>query len=492
MLLCDGKAARSRLVYSRLPFRAMDAPFEPLNAEGWHSINMFEIAQLVSFATDSAVIQSVFDVCYNSILSTGSIMIEPEDAPRAQGDGTSIVLPTAQEENAMHARSSVFAKWGREGAFLEECIGWYPTSSVPTPGAAGGDYLPVVMNLARMRVMHRVDVFGQHSWRWFEVAGMQTREIVGITVMGSSLPDNYGRLSSKVKRVMHGEWAIYQLKVRLTMEADSQRAHPTVVTQAHEERRYDPLSAAGAAHPGFEQTIAAQRAADEELTDPALRVHALVRTLNTCAAGARAVEAARTFEIDAGRTYVNVRSAEAPAELAVARQAFLESCCLAWGIPMAMISSGDATGKARLNSATASPETARIFREAQSARKHRLEGYMRDMYDAMFKSQHAQRYLQGQLEAKYKRLKLQHEGEPDIEALLADDEATSHDAISKSTRMRVQIPCNPQNDMWVERLRLGVIKYADFARIDSMQMGVPLSSYNERRLDPDAKRRRDE
>jgi hypothetical protein len=171
---------------------------------------------------------------------------------------------------------------------------------------------------------------------------------------------------------MLGDWAIYQAKKELTMSADKERAKPTVVTEA-QSNRHEPNSVSSS-HVGMYDGGGGR---EEQM------VYALARDRN-CGIVAPAMQTRREdknqLEIKDGRTYVSAQIAEAPADLGTSRQAFLESCCLGWGIPMSMLSSGDASGKAKLNSDSAGPETARVFREAQSDRRKKAETYISNIY----------------------------------------------------------------------------------------------------------------
>lgn len=491
------------------------------SADGWHWIKMSEAIALLHFATHNAEVQAVFNVCYTSLLAGGSILIEPlagPDAPvRTRGtkrgrsaststpapasrcaSGTRIVLPDAHAEADARTRSRVFAAWARDSAFMQECVGFCPTTGVPDPASPDG-VRPVVLNLARLQVQHRVDVYGRHFWRWFEMteSGWNDasgslcgrRELKNILVLGNSLPSNDGTLASRVKCVRAGEYALLQSKRTLTFHADAARAKPLAYTQqnaAISTRMAD----SGSAEPQFDQanvSLDVRRDACQESHAVHEAVFALNRGVAASAVAAR--DGARgddgTYEVADGRTLVRQMAVEAPSDLPATRAAYLESVCLAWAVPMSMLSAGDATGKAKLNAASASPETARIFREAQADRKRALESDICSIYEFLHNERLAERYVRGELEDKWDREGAsggggEEKGESDDE--LADP--TSARNIERATRMRVQIPCSAMSDQLIARLEMGALKYSAWAEIDAMQQGLPLSAYNATRLPP--------
>ncbi len=420
-----------------------------------------------------------------------------------------LVVPTAAEEARANDLSAIWGEWGSQAARMVDCIGFSPSRGVVNPEAYGdrcSDPLlrqkPTVMNLDRLKVFHRVDVNGVHHWRAFTpcVLGMENCEFPSLTELfdvrflgNLDLPDSDGRLYSKVKRVLL-EWEIYDRKKRHTIEADARRAKPTVFTQV-QEQKHDPLDM-HIGSDGPSDDMGGENRADP-LPSESVRVHhALIRSRNTgipcnqllamedegremshAQQGdlLRAQANRNTYEIERGREYVAATLPEAPVELHVSRQALLETLTLLFGIPMSMISSGDASGRAKLNSETAGPETARIFREAQGDRKKQLERDIRTMYRHMFAAHHVQEYVKRVItkRAAASKKRKRSEPEPDYDAELGME------ALNRQAEVRVQIPCNAERDALAQLLDKGVLRYDAFCGITAQQMGLPLSAFRE-------------
>jgi hypothetical protein len=549
------------------PFGGMDA------LSGWQALDMNEIAALVRFARENSEIQAVFEVCYNSLLS-GDIMIEPagdggEDGEGEGGTSKKRKRPAAQtkkpaagpkrkkikasfddddadsssedsdddgerkkgkleredpwEEIKRRKRSAIFGAWAWKCAVMEDAIGFAPTTVVPNEDPITADdvpYVPVVLNVEKIKIFHRTDVYDRHYWRFYEIedkwSGLQSRpfpylkEITQVTVLGEkSLPDSNGALHSKVKRLMLGLWSLYQAKVLNTMRADKERSRPTLVTYAADDGGSggggggggDDKNVSGAAVRGFNQMTPARN----ELSEQAERVHALVKaknsgdhclqnmlenstlTLTQAHQQAASGGGARTFEqfqLDAGRLYVPSHLPEAPVELLPIRQAFLETVCLTFGIPLSMVSSGDATGRVKLNSETASPETARIFREAQADRKRRVETHIGNFYENIYGDEQVHRYVRDRVRGAVDRgdededdgdeqqqPKRKTQGRRKVDIPVRD--------MARHAKVTVQIPANPQFEQLMMLFDKRILKYDAFCKVVGNQMCLSQDSFNE-------------
>lgn len=476
-------------------------------------LNMSHLRGLMQFGRGNAEIQAVFNVCYTAISSSGPIMIKPlsEIETQSSGSGARVVLPDARAEADDRARSNIFADWGREAAFMEACIGFFVTTGVPDSSSPDG-MRPVVLNLARVEVQHHVDVYGQHFWRWYEltdedggahsVTGNMPHRVLlpNVRVVGSSLPDSEGVITSRVNSVLNGEWAIYQAKKRLTMLADAERARPTLVLQQHDASKDRIPVSSG-------EDSALDRDVMMETCTGAQAVHRLVYQRNMGADDATQESATRTqqqqqeqrmstFDITDGRVLVQNHMAVAPSELPVSRLAYFESVCLAWSVPMAMLTSGDSSGKAKLNADTATPETGRLFREAQSDRKRLLERNICDMYEFMHHERlHEESYSRAwrqEWRRKGMAKKRKRSTPEEMEEHMEDDEglgdawALSERSVAHGARMSVQIPCIGTSDQLRELLDMGVLRYDAYVAINAQQMGLSMRSYNTTRTMPDA------
>lgn len=469
--------------------------------DGWHELNRQELCKLQYFGKNNNEVQIVHNVCYNSLLCAGDLIIRVGKDAKSRlgpGDGTRLIFPNQEEEERMHAQSVIYSEWARECALLDDCIGFVPSRGLEM---SNGEMKPVVMNIERMRILHHVDVDNQHNWRFFEEISPKAfmsidietrgkypnlRELFDIKVIGSHLPGNDGQINSKVKRIMNSEWEFYQHKKKTTMLADTERSHPTLVTQMLEVNN-EACDATPSADPIYDQSVAIERGRRERRVD--MMTAQIIHSKNTTQSIRRDHENMESddkeYEISHGRTYVNAHMAEAPLDVSAVRQAYFESCCLTWSIPMTMLSSGDTSSKAKIGQSAASPETARIFREAQSDRKVRLECNIRDMYQHMCQTRHAQQYVETQVTARYHELQKKRKRDPDYSELLEDDDEAdfaSVQAIEEHTSVHVCIPSSASSENMFELLREGIIRYDDFCKYNSKQNGIPLTSYNRKQF----------
>lgn len=387
---------------------------------------------------------------------------------------------------------------------------------------------PELVDLDQVEVEHRKTVIGsRHEWRVWRQAppnGAPMRpggvermdparpsciQMLDIIVFGSpeEMPNARGEISSLVKRIWDTEWQVWDVKRRMTMLADQTRAQPRIVTQ-RAESKYDAEAQATMA------TCEMSEAALDAL--PATQaVHQRIRALNTQTVlnvhGAvyrhrqhpdddaddddtRLPQA----RIDAGQEYVPAPMPEVPLDSLPFRQSLRESIGLAYGIPLSMLSSGDATGRSKLNAETASPETARIFREAQGQRKRRVEERIRTLFEHAFGDAMRLDYVQRKARSGYeseqrqrreKRRKTDPEGEKGVHnedrddgdeitpRQLAADPLLQPDVIERATAIDVSILANPQAELLVESLNAGYLKYAAFVPMHAAQTGFSLHAY---------------
>jgi hypothetical protein len=479
-------------------------PFETLGTlpgtnDGWHELDMHLIQRLLHFAKNNSEIQAVQKVCYTNVARLTGVHIEPVVVGKSSSasDGQRLAPVDSHAAMAMAQRSANFVTWACDGFRREDAIGFAPTVIVRNENrvaAAAGDPLrPSLLVLGRVHVFHRLDVYGRHSWRFFEygmdtpspTGGMVGREILGVIVLhDASPPDEFGNLNSIVLRVMTLDWSLYQHKRALTFRADSARAAPRITTQANDGgggARNDATSGrnvTSAVSPHLNtvplgelppcdaraaQTRAVQiRAAHlNHLQNGTALTDAELDALKKSAPPApAAASASGEIEIRPGRVYVHAQMAEAPADLMPVRLAYLATVCQEFGVPMSMIASGDTTGKSRLNSASATTEMARIFHDGQSYRRSRLEIISRGAWQYM--------YADAQVEA-FIRAEVERDG-ADATVPLAD--------MVKSTDVLVTVPCELSFEHLDRWLATGVVRYDAYCQQMSSQTGVSTGIFN--------------
>lgn len=477
-----------------------------LKTNGWHWLNAdSELSNLISLVKTNLYMMAVLGVCDRSLLS-GMINITVGDEAAAD-DGETLVVPSAQEEAQASARSAMWGAWASEAALVEDAIGFFP--SCGTPQAHEDEFMqakPTVMNVHLLQFLHRIDVRGLHHWRVFtpitpwespsdggipcEFPGLM--ELPYVKIIGDSLPGNDGQIYSKAQRIFAAEWQLYEHKKRLTMDADQLRSHP-VIYQQYVDQNQDLLNMNGSHE--FDQDQSVPESRDQE--PAAMRTHAFVRHLNTkgghCGGTGERVETRTrpannglpTVTIEQGKAYVNNHLPEAPAEMPVVRQAVIESICLAYGVPMSMLSAGDATGRAKLNTETAGPETARIFREAQADRKRRLESNIRAMYDHLYATRHVAKFVKETTEKHVKkRYSKKRKADLTVEELEEDDDLNSvltNNELEKKARVRVSIPTTSGVEVTLMLMEKGVLKYSAAAHGLSRELGLSLQDFRSKR-----------
>lgn len=368
----------------------LDAPFEMAGLgereRGWTCLDPNELARLLQFARDSTIVRAVMAVCYNNMLTMPmTIQCKGKKAAEASGDASA------------EARARVFAEFGRKAVFADAAFGFLLVSCRPsTPQEQAMDphydmpYRPTLLKLTQLRVQFRVDIFDQYEWKverpsFDGVKGWVLVPPETYFVCGTNLPTPEHGICSKLACLRGHEWRMLDSKFELTMDADQQRAHPRKTLQNQEQKSDDaggvvpPFQHAASAETETEEAIAHRVAVDavgsnNQHTAAAAAVHDRVDGLNCGAVGRRGgtstLETGDYDYLPAGKEYVAVQVAEAPTDLPTARLMLLESTCLVFSVPMALVSGGDATGKATLQSGAApGPDTAQIFRDAQQTNK---------------------------------------------------------------------------------------------------------------------------
>jgi hypothetical protein len=491
----------------------MSGPCDVLDKlEGWHPLDMGLIQRLIAFARSSSEIQSLSALCYNSLRCGNIIIRVGQDTGEAEED--TLKKPTERQESDRLRRSALLGQWAYEAAMMEDAIGFVPTVIIPNEDndTSQTDPLrPSVLNLARVRIWHKVDVMGRHYWRFYEshpnsahLMGLASqrmlheREIRDVHVRGDTLPDDSGCIFSRVRRVMEGDWALFQSKKLLTMTADRERATPTLVTQQANDKAHTDKDLASTQ--GLMMMTGAPYAdgGGDMMADPStVRAMALVREHNSCLrmadgsivpyqerqSGASSMPSAATQQrartqvrIDTGQQFVSAPLAEAPADLLPTRQAFLEVVSLEWGVPLSMISSGDASGKARLNSATAGAETAKVYQATQAHIRRRSESRLRELYSFMYGEKHVADYVRRVLQ-RYSRSR---RDQGKASSMSPSKVTFDFEELQRQAQVTIEIPSQPSMLELNELLDKGVLEYDPYCHYAAQQTGISLRSFKKR------------
>ncbi len=438
----------------------MSGPLHCLDArDGWIAVNMTQAIFFVRWARNNPQFKSLFNVCFNSLVS-GDIVVET--GPSVSPKSDKIVLPTPKEEAERRWRSRVVTDWSREKEFIRLCIGFVPVTGVKVQYSSDATmftddlYEPAVLNLDLIEMYVRTNVTNQREWDVYEKSKttlmLKKKPMHGVKVFGYEFPDAQGNIQSLVRRVYDNAYAPYMSKVLLTIQADERRANPRVTMQSSEKNDAQKNVAP------FEDPSAMER------TPAAMAVHAQVALKNStggCGSGPASLPPSNKrryneYKVPEGHEYVSATLAEAPADTLSFSQSFLETVCLEFGVPMSMVSSGDASGKAKLNSESAGPETARIFREAQAQRKRQVESDIATIYTFMWSVADLQR--------KCKTLK----------------RVPEPTELDEAMRIRVSIPANPPIEQIIQLWKDGIVKYSAMCSTLSNQLCMGLECFNEK------------
>jgi hypothetical protein len=206
-------------------------------------------------------------------------------------------------------------------------------------------------------------------------------ELTDVIVLCDTPPTSKGDIRSCVSSIYHGEWEIYDQKLKCASQAEQLNCTTLMTTQAHESKQADPLHSTLPLIPPCDETLTnlpdSMQQSYRETMYPGMPVEHRAPVERT----ANEINWKRMqLEIPAGRTYVAVHQPKPPDNVDVTRQALLESVCMRFGIPMSLVSTGDASGTARLNASSGSESTLIIYKESQDRRRSLLESFVQQAY----------------------------------------------------------------------------------------------------------------
>jgi hypothetical protein len=500
-------------------------------SDGWQNINTAYLADLIRMTRTTPEVRAVYAVCYNNMMS-GDIQIESIDQattrnkkkrsreseggakPSMQKKFNGVVprpdnserleYEDPEDEVERQQRSIMWGRFMEHVSIVEVAIGFAIVSYRPNT-----DYLsikhsdplqPCVLEMERLVIRHRINVYSQHEWQVFEKAtgaatfsgGDQTanthmnlRPIKNIKVVGKDFPDNNGIISSRMTRILSGPYQLYVAKMNNTFVADFERSRPTTFMQIQENKdMHDDKTLTG------DPTFAAARGVpppNREQRQDIMRNIAEVAISNLCGGDGSSVGLPRPpggggpggpggsgvdafggvsdesdgkpkYQLPLGREIAQNHMAEAPADLLPARLAFFEAVCLQFGMPMSMLSTGDSSGKAKLNSSHAGAETARIFVEAQATRKREAKLLIEDVHEFMYGDKMSKQFFEDVFQ------------ETGMKPKFSDTE--------KARRVTVTMPANPDIDTIMLLHTQGVLRWPAVARALAIKTGFSVNSFN--------------
>jgi hypothetical protein len=477
--------------------------------------------ELIWMARSTPEVRAVHSVCYNNMMS-GDIQVESlnEASKRHQTRMTNakrqplqnktkgvVSRPdkseAIQEENMdeeveRQQRSIMWGRFMEEVSIIDVALGFVIVSHQPNT-----EYLaikdtdplqPCVLEMSRLVIRHRVNVYSKHEWQVFEkmsgaaagdsksLTNFNLRPIKNIKVIGRDLPDARGVINSRMTRLLSGPYQLYISKLHNTFIADQERSRPTTFMHIEESNdnaddkalAADPTFSArnGIPPPNREQRrdiLRNMREVEDQRCGTApsdcppsgppggpagggpTGTDALGGVMDTSNGMSK-------YQLPRGRELANNHMAEAPADLLPARLAFFEAVCLQFGMPMSMLSVGDSSGKAKLNSSHAGAETARIFVEAQATRKREAKLMIEDIHEFMYGETVSQKFFKETFEATGKRPKFE------------DTE--------RARRVAVTMPANPDVDTILLLHSQGILRWPHVARALASRTGFPFQAFN--------------
>jgi len=257
---------------------------------------------------------------------------------------------------------------------------------------------PTNLNVERLKCMYRINLHGKAETHVFERAirpraqsgpdmlsgamAMDERYMPPseVRVIWESYPDAQGVVQSPVRRLYESLFRLYETKERFTMEADRKRARPVVTTKELVKPTSNDPKATSLADPTLrvdEPLSRTEREACDAIFQKDHDCGSATDSATSAAQRSRKRPRAEQQELDPERDAVNTLEAQAPGDFPTVHLMVVEAVCMELGVPMSEISSGDASGRPKLNQATAGPEQARVFRESQAAVKRML---LQEMY----------------------------------------------------------------------------------------------------------------
>jgi len=180
--------------------------------------------------------------------------------------------------------------------------------------------------------------------------------------------------------------------------------------------------------------------------------------------------------LEPGQNYTATAMADSPTDLLSHRQSKREAVCIRLSIPMSLISSGDATGKAKLNTQGASPDHLRIFKEAQKGRRREYERWLNKINTQMYtlESMNCGYVIPGPQEAAHLQ-----KPNSDASKQEMDDYNTLSEKKMKYEKLKELADCiitinpNPHNDDVINAYEKGFMPYGSAAQNLSRGWGIP-------------------
>lgn len=308
-------------------------------------------------------------------------------------------------------RSNIFIEWSKAVLRMDDALGFVPVSFVESDATLSPIHRvdtrhPVVLNLEEVKdIQVAVTLHGQYHWRVYD---SNSRLVPNVIVFGTNLPAIRGDKAliggTNVARVMDSPTTkLYLDKLDWERRAEVQLSDPGQLLQEANAAGGTNGGKGGAGGGGQEEVhdttvplpcdpesakqmritrsggaeVATRRLPGESDEEWAVRMQAL---------GLDPTQSQWVrHEVPPGKVLAGNRVLpKAPENSLIWREAYLQVISLAYGVPLPLVSQGDTTGSAKLNSKNATPEQFRLFQSAQQERKNWLETQIARIWHHMY------------------------------------------------------------------------------------------------------------
>jgi hypothetical protein len=375
--------------------------------------------------------------------------------------------------------NSTWVGWCHGVDRMNASIGFAPCVKQPHGFYVG---VPVCLNLARIIILYRLDVYGFPHFVFLEQPeGLQLlpRYIPDVVVYYESLPTATGEFRSKISTLQF-DLELEGMLFESALTAVRLRANPTLFLQENT-KKHDPESLLSALNPMADSVLfgdgtgaysdgesnmraEANRAEEEQDERRRYQYSRMVSMLGP--AGLQRVENVTKQWIKAmsaqghkehflppNRVLASQQNAECPDDLLINfRIARMERILNCFGIPLGMISQTSSLGGGEKQSQN--QEVFTIFVHTQKQKKEQLLGFMYDMYSRIYQVHHVMQRLK------------------DVGKGQAHQVTPKADVLIRMNNL-------PEDALLDNLYKMGALKYEAYTRYMGEKHGIPQEDFNE-------------
>lgn len=428
-----------------------------------------DMASLLYFFDSDSCVRTAAEIFY-SMLFSGGISFERDE----------FEMDSASKQ----WYTTTYLGWAQCVDRYNMCLGFCPCVKQKTDKYVA---MPTVLNLDRCIILFRRDVFGFPHFVFFEQPDddltHEPRYIPDVIVYIETAPATSGELISKL-RTLAADERLYSSLLEAAEVAVRHRCNPLLVLQ-EDKGKHDPESMLSVLHPAADSVLYGDGAAPYQGEDrdaggaagrsynrliqeqEEKRKYDYARAVSILGAGgvAKATEAANRIKealssrevkehyLAAHRVLAKQTLAESPDDLLLQfRTARMERIFNLFGIPLGMISQTSSLGTGEKQAQN--QEVYTVFVHTQRQKRQQLLGYIRDMYDRIYRVHHV-----------LQKMKSTPKGE--------------EDSLSTDSDVVIQMAGMPEDASVDALFTMGALKYEAFIKFKSDRHGIPLEYFNE-------------